>query len=61
MKLALRAQSQSRQTVEALIVAKNPPVPIAKQANIANGPRQVNNNAAGVPRAREKAKWRRTN
>lgn len=43
MKLALRAQSQCRATVEALSAIKNPPVIYAKQANIAHGPQQVNN------------------
>lgn len=46
MKLALRAQSQCRSTLEALSAIKNPPVVYAKQANIAHGPQQVNN---GVP------------
>lgn len=43
MKLALRAQSQCRATLETLSVIKNPPVVFAKQANIAHGPQQVNN------------------
>lgn len=44
MRLALRAQNQSRATVETLAVVKNPNTPIfAKQANIAHGPQQVNN------------------
>ena len=43
MKLALRAQSQCRATLETLAVTKNPPVVVAKQANIANGPQQINN------------------
>jgi hypothetical protein len=45
MKLALRAQSQCRATLEALATIKNPPVVFAKQANIAHGHQQVNNNA----------------
>ena len=43
LKLALRAQSQCRATLEALAVIKNPPVVFARQANIAHGPQQVNN------------------
>lgn len=42
MRLALKAQSQCRATLETLAVIKNPPV-FAKQANIAHGPQQVNN------------------
>jgi hypothetical protein len=49
MRLALRAQSQCRSTLEALNEIKNPrPVAFVQQANIANGPQQVNN---GVSRA----------
>lgn len=43
MRLALKAQSQCRATLETLSTIKNPPVVFAKQANIANGPQQVNN------------------
>lgn len=58
MRLALRAQSQARATLETLSVIKNPPtVAFVRQANIANGPQQVNNGTAAspklVPRARE--------
>lgn len=42
MRLALKAQSQSRATVETLAAIKNPPVVFARQANIAHGPQQVN-------------------
>jgi hypothetical protein len=42
LRLALKAQSQSRASIEALAVIKNPPV-FARQANIAHGPQQVNN------------------
>lgn len=45
MRLALKAQSQSRATVETLAAIKNPPVVFARQANIAHGPQQVNNGA----------------
>lgn len=50
MRLALRAQAQCTRTLEVLAAIKNPPVVIAKQANIAHQ-QQVNNNAA--PPARE--------
>ena len=43
MRLALKAQSQCRATVETLATIKNPPVVYAKQANFANGHQQVNN------------------
>lgn len=43
MRLALKAQSQCRATLESLAAIKNPPIVYAKQANIANGPQQVNN------------------
>lgn len=43
MKMALRAQSQCRATLETLAAIKNPPVVFAKQANIAHGHQQVNN------------------
>ncbi len=44
MRLALKAQSQCRSTIEALAEIKNPrPVAFVRQANITNGPQQVNN------------------
>lgn len=47
MRLGLKAQSQCRATLESLAKIKNPPnVAFVNQANIANGPQQVNN---GVP------------
>ena len=47
MRLALKAQSQCRTTVEALAEIKNPrPVAFVRQANISHGPQQVNN---GIP------------
>lgn len=52
MKLGLRAQSQCRATIETLANIKNPPVVYARQANIANGPQQINNGKDN-PRARE--------
>jgi hypothetical protein len=50
MRLALKAQAQCRATIETLSAIKNPPLVIAKQANISNGPQQVNNGIA-PPRA----------
>lgn len=46
MRLALKAQSQSRATVETLAAIKNPPVVFARQMNVAHGPQQVNNGTA---------------
>lgn len=53
LRLALKAQSQSRATVETLAAIKNPPTVFARQANINNGgQQQVNNGPAPViPRA----------
>jgi hypothetical protein len=56
LRLALKAQNQSRATLETLAAIKNPPVLYARQANIANGPQQVNNAppaATGAARAGE--------
>jgi hypothetical protein len=50
MKLALRAQSQCRAVAETLHEMKHPrPVAFFQQANIANGPQQVNNGSAPPP------------
>ncbi|MSP28840.1 MAG: hypothetical protein EXR80_10760 [Methylococcales bacterium] len=46
LRLAFKAQSQCRATLETLAALKNPPVIFAKQANISNGHQQINN---GVP------------
>lgn len=46
MRLALKAQSQCRATLETLAAVKNPPVVYARQMNYANGPQQVNNGTA---------------
>lgn len=48
MRLALKAQSQCCRTLETLAAIKNPPSSVAfvRQANIANGPQQVNNGAS---------------
>lgn len=48
MRLALKAQAQCRATLETLANIKNPPVVYARQANITNGPQQVNNGAAAT-------------
>jgi hypothetical protein len=59
MRLALKAQSQCRATIETLAEMKNPkPVAFVQQANIANGPQQVNNGADAVPARAEKAENR---
>ena len=56
MRLALKAQSQCRTTLEALAEIKNPrPVAFVKQANIAHGPQQVNNGTGPVAHAGETA------
>lgn len=56
MKLALKAQSQSRATIETLSAIKNPPTVFAQQANIAHGYQQVNNDSLLASRARENPK-----
>jgi hypothetical protein len=56
MRLALRAQNQSRATLESLSAVKNPPVVYAKQANIAHGPQQVNNSPSPATRRGENEK-----
>lgn len=43
LRLALKAQSQCRATLETLAAIKNPSIVYAKQANFANGHQQVNN------------------
>ena len=53
MRMALRAQSQCRTTLETLSAIKNPPIVYAKQANIAQGHQQVNNGTMEPSRARE--------
>lgn len=51
LRLALKAQSQCRTTLETLAEIKNPPVVYARQANVTTGPQQINN---GVARTEEK-------
>jgi hypothetical protein len=54
LRAGLKAQSQCRQTWETLAAIKNPaPVAFVRQANIANGPQQVNNGTPAPSRARE--------
>jgi hypothetical protein len=50
---ALRAQSQCRTTLETLATIKNPPVVFARQANLSNGPQQINNTVAAPSRGRK--------
>jgi hypothetical protein len=50
MGLALKAQSQSRATISALVDLKYPrQATFIKQANVTNGPQQVNNGAGPAP------------
>ena len=49
LRLALKAQSQCRSTLETLVMIKNPPVIFAKQANIAQGHQQINNGNGPAP------------
>lgn len=60
MRLALKAQSQCRTTLEALAEVKAPKaVSFVQQANIAHGHQQVNNNASGKHRKRSRARGKR--
>lgn len=56
MRMSLKAQNQCRTTLETLAEMKSPTTVFAKQANIANGPQQVNNGVAptggNAPQAR---------
>ena len=58
LRLALKAQNQSRMTLETLATLKNPPVVFAKQANInqGNGNQQVNNGTPAPASHAEKYK-----
>ena len=52
MRLALKAQGQCRATLETLANIKNPPMVIARQANVSHGgPMQVNNTLSTGARA----------
>ena len=54
LRLALKAQSQCRATLETLAAIKNPPVVYARQANVTTGPQQINNGMAAPSQAGEK-------
>lgn len=43
LRLALRAQNQSRQTLETLGRLHQPPAVVARQVNVSHGPQQINN------------------
>ena len=51
LRMALKAQSQARATVEALAAIKNP-MPYIRQANIAHGHQQVNNGKGSAEKSR---------
>lgn len=51
MRLALKAQSQCRATIETLAAIKCPPVVIARQANFSAGHQQINNAGTILPPA----------
>ena len=53
LRIALRAQSQSRATLETLAAIRNPPAVFARQANVTTGPQQINNGIPALSRARE--------
>ena len=53
LRLALKAQSQCRTTLETLATIKNPPIVYARQANVTTGPQQVNNGIVAPTRTRE--------
>src|SRR5689334_10192850 len=53
MRMALRAQSQCRATLETLAAIKNPPVVFAKRTNVTTGPQQINNGVAPSSRVGE--------
>lgn len=52
LRLAMKAQTQCRATLETLANIKNPPMVFAKQANVATGPQQINNNFESSTHAR---------
>jgi hypothetical protein len=53
LRLALKAQTQCRATLETLAAIKNPPVIFAKQANISSGHQQVNNGLQSATHAED--------
>lgn len=56
LRLALKAQSQCRATLETLAAIKNPPVVFARQANINNGGQQQVNNGGAQAVAKDPAR-----
>jgi len=56
LRLAYKAQSQCRSTLQTLSDIKNPSVVYAKQANITNGNQQINNGVP-APRTQENVKY----
>lgn len=54
LRLAFKSQGQCRATLETLANIKNPPLVIAKQANISHGHQQVNNGAPSTQAHAEK-------
>lgn len=57
LRLALKAQSQCRATLQTLGELKNPqPIAFVKQANISNGPQQVNNGESFATNTRARAR-----
>ena len=59
LRLALKAQSQCRATLETLANIKNPPVVYAKQANVTTGPQQINNGLQNVPTGTQENKFQK--
>lgn len=59
LRLALKAQSQCRATLETLANIKNPPIVYAKQANVTNGPQQINNGLPTSPTGTRKTKFQK--
>ena len=58
LRLAFKAQSQCRSTLQTLSDIKNPSVVYAKQANISNGHQQINN---GLPATHTQEKQKYSN
>lgn len=59
LRLALKAQSQCRATLETLANIKNPPVVYAKQANVTTGPQQINNGLPTSPTGTRETKFQK--
>lgn len=53
LRLALKAQTQCRATLETLAALKSPPIVYARQANVTTGPQQVNNGVSSESGARK--------